>query len=132
MIFEILHWLNIDWDEEPVIQSSRLQRHIDVANDLGNLGVVVNGTDIDRLGSVDMKDKPVAGPTDMGDMIPDDIAGDVVNELGQIDLNEKSGKVASSLGNMNNTEEKGENVKSLGSLDLDDVDVADIQSLMKI
>ena len=33
-IFEILRWLNIDWDEEPVIQSSRLQRHIDVANDL--------------------------------------------------------------------------------------------------
>ena len=104
----------------------------DVANDLGNLGVVVNGTDIYRLGSVDMKDKPVAGPTDMGDVIPDDIAGDAVNELGQIDLNEKSGKVASSLGNMNNSEEKGENVKSLGSLDLDDVDVADIQSLMKI
>ena len=104
----------------------------DVANDLGNLGVVVNGTDIYRLGSVDMKDKPVAGPTDMGDVIPDDIAGDAVNELGQIDLNEKSGKVASSLGNMNNSEEKGENVKSLGSLDLNDVDVADIQSLMKI
>ena len=104
----------------------------DVANDLGNLGVVVNGTDIYRLGSVDMKDKPVAGPTDMGDMIPDDIAGDVINELGRIDLNEKSGKVASSLGNMNNSEEKGENVKSLGSLDLNDVDVADIQSLMKI
>lgn len=33
-IFEILRWLNIDWDEEPVIQSSRLKRHIEVANEL--------------------------------------------------------------------------------------------------
>lgn len=34
LIFEILRWLDIDWDEEPVIQSSRLKRHIEVANDL--------------------------------------------------------------------------------------------------
>ncbi len=33
-IFEILRWLNIDWDEEPIIQSSRLKRHIEVANEL--------------------------------------------------------------------------------------------------
>lgn len=34
LILEILRWLDIDWDEEPVIQSTRLQRHIEVANNL--------------------------------------------------------------------------------------------------
>jgi glutamyl-tRNA synthetase len=33
-IFEILKWLKIDWDEEPVIQSNRLERHKEVANNL--------------------------------------------------------------------------------------------------
>jgi glutamyl-tRNA synthetase len=31
LIFEILEWLGIDWDEEPVIQSTRLVRHREVA-----------------------------------------------------------------------------------------------------
>ncbi|MDR2458947.1 MAG: glutamate--tRNA ligase [Holosporales bacterium] len=31
LIFEILEWLGIDWDEEPVIQSTRLTRHREVA-----------------------------------------------------------------------------------------------------
>lgn len=30
-IFEILRWLDIDWDDEPVIQSTRIARHKDVA-----------------------------------------------------------------------------------------------------
>lgn len=33
-IFEILKWLSIDWDGEPVIQSTRIERHIQVAQDL--------------------------------------------------------------------------------------------------
>ena len=30
-IFEILRWLDVDWDDEPVIQSTRIARHKDVA-----------------------------------------------------------------------------------------------------
>ena len=37
-IFEILKWLNIDWDDEPVIQSTRINRHKEVALDLINQG----------------------------------------------------------------------------------------------
>lgn len=33
-IFEILKWLEIDWDEEPVIQSTNIERHKQVALDL--------------------------------------------------------------------------------------------------
>lgn len=33
-IFEILKWLEIDWDDEPVIQSKRIERHKEVALDL--------------------------------------------------------------------------------------------------
>jgi glutamyl-tRNA synthetase len=31
-IFGILKWLKIDWDDEPVIQSARIERHREVAN----------------------------------------------------------------------------------------------------
>ena len=34
LIFDIMKWLDIDWDEEPVIQSSRIDRHKEVALDL--------------------------------------------------------------------------------------------------
>ena len=34
LIFKILKWLNFDWDDEPVIQSSRLERHKEVAEKL--------------------------------------------------------------------------------------------------
>jgi glutamyl-tRNA synthetase len=34
LIFEILKWLNIDWDEPPVIQSSRIARHKEIAERL--------------------------------------------------------------------------------------------------
>lgn len=34
LIFKILEWLQIDWDGEPVIQSSRIDRHKEVALDL--------------------------------------------------------------------------------------------------
>jgi glutamyl-tRNA synthetase len=37
-IFEILEWLNINWDEEPVIQSSRLERHKELALELVERG----------------------------------------------------------------------------------------------
>ena len=33
-IFEILKWLDIDWDEEPVIQSKNINRHKEIALDL--------------------------------------------------------------------------------------------------
>jgi glutamyl-tRNA synthetase len=36
LIFEILKWLNIDWDEEPVIQSKRAERHVEIAKELVN------------------------------------------------------------------------------------------------
>jgi glutamyl-tRNA synthetase len=38
LIFEILKWIGIDWDEEPVIQSSRIKRHEEVAHDLVKKG----------------------------------------------------------------------------------------------
>ena len=38
LIFKILEWLNIDWDGKPVIQSSRIDRHKEVAIDLVNKG----------------------------------------------------------------------------------------------
>ena len=37
-IFEILKWLEIDWDEEPVIQSNNIERHKAVAEDLVKQG----------------------------------------------------------------------------------------------
>ena len=37
-IFEILNWLKIDWDEEPVIQSENIERHVSVAEDLVKQG----------------------------------------------------------------------------------------------
>ncbi|MDR0677463.1 MAG: glutamate--tRNA ligase [Holosporaceae bacterium] len=37
-IFNGLKWLGIDWDEEPVFQSSRLQRHIELARKLVDEG----------------------------------------------------------------------------------------------
>lgn len=37
-IFSGLKWLGIDWDEEPVFQSTRLQRHIDLAKQLVSEG----------------------------------------------------------------------------------------------
>ena len=37
-IFEILNWLDIDWDEEPVIQSKNIERHIAVAEELVKQG----------------------------------------------------------------------------------------------
>ena len=37
-IFEILKWLEIDWDEEPVIQSNNIVRHKAVAEDLVKQG----------------------------------------------------------------------------------------------
>ena len=37
-IFKILEWLKIDWDEEPVIQSKRIERHKEVAYDLVKAG----------------------------------------------------------------------------------------------
>ena len=37
-IFEILKWLDIDWDEEPVIQSQNIERHKAVAHDLVKQG----------------------------------------------------------------------------------------------
>jgi glutamyl-tRNA synthetase len=33
-IFDSLHWLGLDWDEEPVFQFSRAQRHAEVAKQL--------------------------------------------------------------------------------------------------
>ena len=33
-IFDILKWLNIDFDDEAVIQSSRIERHKEVAHNL--------------------------------------------------------------------------------------------------
>ncbi|MDR1334567.1 MAG: glutamate--tRNA ligase [Holosporaceae bacterium] len=33
-IFDGLRWLGIDWDEEPVFQSSRLQHHVELAQNL--------------------------------------------------------------------------------------------------
>ena len=38
LIFEILKWLNFDWDDEPVIQSTRLSRHVQVATELVEQG----------------------------------------------------------------------------------------------
>ena len=38
LIFEILKWLNLDWNEEPVIQSTRLNRHVQVAQELVSQG----------------------------------------------------------------------------------------------
>ena len=38
-IFEILKWLNIDWDEEPVIQSHNIERHKEVAHKLVENGL---------------------------------------------------------------------------------------------
>ena len=38
LIFKILEWLHIDWDGDPVIQSSRIERHKEVALDLVNKG----------------------------------------------------------------------------------------------
>lgn len=38
LIFKILEWLQIDWDGEPVIQSSRIERHKEVALDLISKG----------------------------------------------------------------------------------------------
>ncbi len=38
LIFKILEWLKIDWDGEPVIQSSRIERHKEVAHDLVKYG----------------------------------------------------------------------------------------------
>lgn len=37
-IFEILEWLKIDWDEEPVIQSKNIERHKEVAESLVKQG----------------------------------------------------------------------------------------------
>lgn len=37
-IFEILKWLEIDWDEEPVIQSHNIERHKAIAEDLVRQG----------------------------------------------------------------------------------------------
>ena len=37
-IFEILKWLEIDWDEEPVIQSGNIERHKAVAHELVEKG----------------------------------------------------------------------------------------------
>lgn len=37
-IFEILKWLDIDWDEEPVIQSGNIERHMEVAENLVKQG----------------------------------------------------------------------------------------------
>ena len=37
-IFEILRWLEIDWDEEPVIQSGNIERHKAVAEELVTKG----------------------------------------------------------------------------------------------
>ncbi|MDR1365455.1 MAG: glutamate--tRNA ligase [Holosporales bacterium] len=34
LIFEILEWLKLDWDEEPVIQSSRFERHREIAESM--------------------------------------------------------------------------------------------------
>ncbi|MDR1333242.1 MAG: glutamate--tRNA ligase [Holosporales bacterium] len=39
LIFEILEWLGIDWDEEPVIQSARIERHKEVAESLVSAGM---------------------------------------------------------------------------------------------
>ncbi len=38
LIFKILKWLDIDWDGEPVIQSSRIERHKEIAHDLVKKG----------------------------------------------------------------------------------------------
>ncbi|MDR0630691.1 MAG: glutamate--tRNA ligase [Holosporales bacterium] len=38
-IYEILQWLQIDWDDEPVIQSSRIERHKQAAFDLVEKGM---------------------------------------------------------------------------------------------
>ena len=38
LIFKILEWLQIDWDGDPVIQSSRIERHKEVALDLISKG----------------------------------------------------------------------------------------------
>ncbi|MDR1475744.1 MAG: glutamate--tRNA ligase [Holosporales bacterium] len=37
-ILEILNWLELDWDGEPVVQSSRIERHKEVANELVRSG----------------------------------------------------------------------------------------------
>ena len=34
LIFKALTWLGIDWDEEPIIQSQRSQRHVEIAYEL--------------------------------------------------------------------------------------------------
>ena len=33
-IFESLRWLGLDWDEEPVFQFARSERHVDIAHQL--------------------------------------------------------------------------------------------------
>src|SRR5947209_8224470 len=33
-IFDALRWLNLDWDEEPVFQTARIERHRDVLGQL--------------------------------------------------------------------------------------------------
>lgn len=38
-IFEGLSWLGLDWDSEPVFQSARVSRHIEVANQLLGAGL---------------------------------------------------------------------------------------------
>lgn len=38
LIFKVLNWLDINWDEKPVIQSTRINRHLEVAYDLVKSG----------------------------------------------------------------------------------------------
>lgn len=38
LIFDILNWLDINWDGDPVIQSTRISRHLEVAQDLVKAG----------------------------------------------------------------------------------------------
>ena len=104
----------------------------DSVNDLGNLGETVTGDLINELGLIDMNDKPVPGPTDMGDVLPDDNPKDTVNGLGDIVMDDKAKGSPSDLGNINVSDNPSGEVNSLGSLDLNDVDISDIQTLMKI
>lgn len=38
-ILRILKWLHIDWDDEPVVQSKRINRHVEVVNEMISRGV---------------------------------------------------------------------------------------------
>lgn len=129
---------SIDMNDEPVPGPTDMGDVIpddgpkDVINNLGNLGETVTGDLIDELGLIDMNDKPILAPTDMGDVLPDDNLKNTVNGLGCIIMDDKAKGSPSYLGNINVFDEPSGEVNSLGSLDLNDVDISDIQTLMKI